>query len=908
MTQNGDVWIHPVRSFSPDGRRVVTGCQDGNVRIWDTTTGKLTVPPMKHPTDNGASFSADGRWVLSLCWKGDNTARVWDAATGAPRCDPMHHPGPVRFAEFSADGTRVVTTCDDHGIRVWDAATGRLLLPPLWHLGPLTLFHITADGRHVLSVSVDRTVRLWDLASASPAGPRLPALSEVSRAGISPDGRLVTTLTAGASRVWDVATGSPVGSAMVHPADGVADAMVSPDGRSLATLVPRGSRRVDAWVWDLATRRVKAGPLIHQLAESLGNSARTVIAWSRDGSRLATAVGSAAWDPPPMTAVVQIWEAQTGTPVTPPLRYDAAVLSLDFSPDARSLLTASGGYNNEENRHGEARILDANTGTLRLPPITTPHHFEVARFSPDGRRLVTATEGEARVWDAFTGQPLTLPMQHISSVVNAFFSPDSRLVATVSDPNFPGVPAGLSPWPTSRLVMTARGAIHLWDATTGMMVLPPMRFSLPVSSTVISADGRRLLVTCGTGARFSQGPAFSQVVDVATGWPVTPPLWRERFIPDALFSPDGRRVVTTSRVGGALLWDLKPDERSLDDLIRMTKILSGTRVDDAGTAVPISTSELQEAHEALLRKAPGTFTVTPEQVLGWHHQQAQMCEAAGAWEAAVTHLDRLIEDGPRVDVLAFRRGLAHAELGHWPEAARDLDIRRLAEHDEFSVWYLAALVHLAGGDRNGYRAACAGMLQHFGRADTTGVPAAFTAWTCALAPDALENLAPALALAERLQAEQPKDPMAAKTLGALLYRAGRFAEAVARLDAAEQLPEDRRTSPIYGWLFLAMAHHQLGHADEAGRWLDRAAAAIDTAIADHGRGTEPLQIQRRLTFTLLRAEAVALLGVTVDPKSTGEKDEKAADVDEDRRNKEPATKSVARRGLVDLPEDVFARP
>jgi tetratricopeptide (TPR) repeat protein len=560
-----------------------------------------------------------------------------------------------------------------------------------------------------------------------------------------------------------------------------------------------------------------------------------------------------------MSAVVQIWEAQTGTPVTPPLRYDAAVLSLDFSPDGRSLLTASGGYNDGENRHGEARILDANTGTLRLPPITTPHHFELARFSSDGRRLVTATEGEARVWDASTGQPLTPPVQHISSVVNAFFSPDGRLVVTVSDPNLPGVPAGLSPWPTSRLVMTARGAIHLWDATTGMMVLPPMRFPLPVSSTVTSADGRRLLVTCGTGARSSQGPAFSQVLDVATGWPVTPPLWRERFIPDAVFSPDGRRVVTTSWVGGALLWDLKPDERSLDELIRMTKILSGTRVDDTGTAVPISTSELQEAHEALLRKAPGTFTATPEQVLGWRHQEAQLCEAAGAWGAAVEHLDRLSDDGPRVDVLGFRRGLAHAELGRWQEAARDLDARRLARHDD--VWYLAALVHLAAGDRDGYRAACAGMLEHFGGADASDVPAAFTAWTCALAPDALEDLAPALALAERLQAEQPKDPMAATTLGALLYRAGRFAEAAARLDAAQQLPEDRRTSPIYGWLLLAMAHHRLGHADEAKRRLDRAAAAIDRAIIDHGSGAEPLSLQRRLALTLLRAEAAALLGL-----------------------------------------------
>ncbi len=210
MPHNHEVTLHPVHSFSPDGRRIVTGCLDGNVRIWDTTSGKLTIPAMKHPNYNGASFSPDGRWVLSRCMDGDNSVRVWDAATGAPRCDPMHHPSGVYFAEFTPDGTRVVTSCDEReqAIRVWDAATGRPLLPPLWHLGPLTMIQVSPDGRRVLSASGDRTVRLWDLASASPAGSRLPALREVSQAGFSPDGRvLITTATGGAARVWDVATG-----------------------------------------------------------------------------------------------------------------------------------------------------------------------------------------------------------------------------------------------------------------------------------------------------------------------------------------------------------------------------------------------------------------------------------------------------------------------------------------------------------------------------------------------------------------------------------------------------------------------------------------------------------------------------------------------------------------------------
>ena len=57
------------------------------------------------------------------------------------------------------------------------------------------------------------------------------------------------------------------------------------------------------------------------------------------------------------------------------------------------------------------------------------------------------------------------------------------------------------------------------------------------------------------------------------------------------------------------------------------------------------------------------------------------------------------------------------------------------------------------------------------------------------------------------------------TLGAGLYRAGRFEEAVQRLNESMQgrhgegLPQ--------GFAFLALAHYRLGHYDEAKHWLDK---------------------------------------------------------------------------------------
>jgi hypothetical protein len=76
-------------------------------------------------------------------------------------------------------------------------------------------------------------------------------------------------------------------------------------------------------------------------------------------------------------------------------------------------------------------------------------------------------------------------------------------------------------------------------------------------------------------------------------------------------------------------------------------------------------------------------------------------------------------------------------------------------------------------------------------------------------------------LAEAATASTPAD-CRLTNLGAILYRAGRFEDAIRRLSRAVAVhgaPGTRRDA-----FFPAMAHHQLGHAEEAGRWIQVATA------------------------------------------------------------------------------------
>ncbi len=131
-------------------------------------------------------------------------------------------------------------------------------------------------------------------------------------------------------------------------------------------------------------------------------------------------------------------------------------------------------------------------------------------------------------------------------------------------------------------------------------------------------------------------------------------------------------------------------------------------------------------------------------------------------------------------------------------------------------------------------------------------------------------------LAEKAPAKSPRDPWHVKLnhwyvnqLGAALYRAGRFEEAVKRLTEATQLDAGAyRTNMLYTWFFLAMAHHRLGHAEEARHWLDKAIEATTKLCSRPPSRLESQRLptasfrpnwSRRLTLELLRREAEQLI-------------------------------------------------
>jgi tetratricopeptide (TPR) repeat protein len=163
------------------------------------------------------------------------------------------------------------------------------------------------------------------------------------------------------------------------------------------------------------------------------------------------------------------------------------------------------------------------------------------------------------------------------------------------------------------------------------------------------------------------------------------------------------------------------------------------------------------------------------------------------------------------------------------------------------------------------------MLDRFGQADLPDM----ARWVLVLAPGAVNDRNRLVLRGEEALRKDPQTGWASTILGAALYRADRFAEAIQRLDEANAAWEQAATkpaeySPAYIWFFLAMAHQRKGDAVEARRWLDKAQKWMEQETQD---SRNPAW-NRRLTLQLLRREAEQRLGApATDPRAPA-KDEK----------------------------------
>ncbi|MDQ4069971.1 MAG: NB-ARC domain-containing protein [Actinomycetota bacterium] len=502
--------------IDPTGRRIVTGCSDGTVRMWDAASGDELgrleghggARDFQRPV-NSVGVDRYGATVVS--GGADGTVRIWDASTGEELRRMDDHGTFVNSVRINPAGTRVVSGGADGTVRVWDAATGKQLQRMEGHGGtwdderPVNSVGVDRSGQRIVSGGADGTVRIWDAESGEELVQANAHAGQVNSVAFDGSGTQVVSGGAdGLVRVWGVKTGALLATSE-HCGSLVTAVAFDDSGSKVVLGAADGTVRMYVPVAGASLpAHEDKGQVVKAL--SFDAQARRLASGGSDGR-------------------VRLWDVETGQHIVDLVGHLGGVNSVDF--DASGDRLVSGGAD------GAVRISDTHTGAERLALGQHGRWVNSVRFDGSGDRVVSGgADGTIRIHDAATGGEMVVLTGHGAGAAGPVFVNSVSFDAS-----------------GERVVSAgADGTVRLWDAGTGEELHRLTGHPTFVNSVAFDPTGKRVISAGWDGS--------IRIWSADSGEPsglLESPTW----VTSVRFDSSGTRIMSGGGDGVVRIWDVE---------------------------------------------------------------------------------------------------------------------------------------------------------------------------------------------------------------------------------------------------------------------------------------------------------------------------------------------------------------
>lgn len=485
----GTIWSV---TFSPDSNPenqiVASAGQDGKIKLWKLD-GTLIETLQGHTDEvKWVSFSPNGQQLASA--SRDGTVSLWNR-NGEEINLLKGHEAAVLSVNFSPDGQLIASSDETGAIKLWNRQ-GELIQTLKAHDKAIWSVSFSPDSQMIASASDDSTVKLWKRDGTlyqTLSGHEAPVNSIVYR----PDSRFIVTGSADATiKIWTY-SGTLVSTIRGHN-NNVNQVDFLPKSGELVSASKDGSIRL----WDL-----------HNLPTVFNSDYKIYNAvFSPDGRLIASVVSE-------NRAI--LWNSYSLTPILIFQGHEDIVNNLSFSPDGQLIASAS------------------NDKTVKIwnyqgEVLTTLEHDSpvwTVSFSPDSQLIASASDDrKIRLWDRSGELKYTLP-GHTDKINDLSFSPDGKLIASVGT-----------------------DTIKIWDSN-GNFIRDISSNGRTFSSVAFSPTGELLAVATMDGSLKLWTTSDWQPIQITSSEQHSPRVY------DLSFNSTGDMIASANEDGTVKLWDKK---------------------------------------------------------------------------------------------------------------------------------------------------------------------------------------------------------------------------------------------------------------------------------------------------------------------------------------------------------------